>query len=167
LPRRELDYDYDPPDTTGADGAAGCGALWDCEGCDGCDCWGAGEGASSGPWSPSALALAGAGRLGTAELVPPVDATVVAPAPAEDDERVSVRPGATEATSAAMPAVNPAAPRTTQRRVRRTRSRAASRASAACERSEPVEGVLIRLPIAPDYRERVSVLRKTIMRIII
>jgi hypothetical protein len=154
--------DYDPPETTGADGAAGAGEelLWGCEGCDdcdcdgdgceGCDCWGAGEGGSSGPCSPSSLALAGAGRLGTAEPAPPVEATVLAPAPAEEDLAASVRPGATEATRAAMPAVKPAAPTTTQRRVRRTRSSAASRASAARERSEPVKPVLSRLPIVPS-----------------
>lgn len=82
--------------------------------------------------------------LGTAVPLPAVEATVLAPDPTDDDLAVSVRPGATDATSAAMPAVNPAAPTMTQRRVRRTRSSAASRASAARERSEPVKGVLSR-----------------------
>lgn len=110
-----------------------------------------------GPCSPSSLALAGAGMLGTTEPAPPVEATVLVPARAEDDLAESVRPGATDATSAAMPAVNPAAPTMTLRRVRRTRASAASRASAARDRSEPVKGVLSRLPIGTSlWGETVS-----------
>jgi hypothetical protein len=62
---------------------------------------------------------------------------VATPDPVDEDFEASDLPGATEATSAANPAVSAAVPTITQRRVRRIRESAASRNSAARDRSAP------------------------------
>jgi hypothetical protein len=83
-----------------------------------------------GPWRPRSLALA-SGGIRSALVVGAARATLRACASRRER---SVWPGATEETSAAMPAVNAAAPAIVQRRSRLTRASAASRSSWASDR---------------------------------
>jgi hypothetical protein len=70
--------------------------------------------------------------LGIADPAVPALADAARALPEDDDNE---RPGATDDTSAAKPAVSAAAPAITQRRVDLTRASAASRTSTARERS--------------------------------